>query len=156
MNYIYCFNNDFQKLIKEQVINMSIGQLALFKAAVIDLKAIGDNNKGSFKTIPKTIDEFINLKNNRSFQSLNLYYVKRYRKLVEKLQDLKESIISLENCKIYDTVLTNTTESVCLTGLNNGLIMFWSFFLLLIGVVGIGFVFWRNELMIKFLKEKKD
>jgi hypothetical protein len=62
VEYIHCYDFDFQKMVREQIVNMSVAQLALFKAAVLDIKELNSNYKQEAAKVPANVSEFIMMK----------------------------------------------------------------------------------------------
>jgi hypothetical protein len=55
-------DNRDQKMVREQIVNMSVAQLALFKAAVLDIKELNSNYKQEAAKVPANVSEFIKMK----------------------------------------------------------------------------------------------
>jgi len=129
----------------------------LFKAAILDMKAVDSLKFNKYiKKIPRNIREFISMKKNLESIKDDLYYACKYRRIIEKLQDYKESISKISECKIFNKTLEKARENLCDSGIKKGLIMFWALISITLGAFILTVLLLRNELAVKYLNDKKN
>jgi hypothetical protein len=79
----------------------------------------------------------------------------RYRKIIERLQDYKQNIFTINNCGELGPLLTDVKRNICQVSLTNGLIMFWAAGLVFLGALVLAVGYFRNESKIKLIIERK-
>lgn len=161
--YLHCFDLKFQERIREQIVNINTGQLALYKSCVFDIKEANAKMQKPDAgqaienpiSIPTNVKGLIDLKKDIENQPDDLYYCIRHRNLIEKLQEWKKTVIKIPDCNNYGTFYSAARRLYCYEGLPNGIIMFYASFVLFIGCLFLLGAYFRNEIMIKFTRDRK-
>lgn len=157
--YLHCYNLNFQQEIKQQIINIGVVQLALYKSCKADIdefnkeaKKQDDTAKGTYKAqipSPKNVQDLLNLKSKIDSNSEDLYYCIKHRNAIQTLENLKQSVIRIPNCNSYGPFYTAARKDFCYNGLPNGITMYWSCFWMFIGLVFIILAFFKGEMALK-------
>lgn len=148
--YFGCYDVSATKAIKQQIIDIGVAQLALFKAVKLDIKALSATIKASTKvTDPKNVDALL-----AQASAINLLgdkndYTKKYTKAIKELQDVKASIWNLPYCYSLTENFDRARRDLCYIPLRNGIRMLWMNIIVMIGLLFMAWVFLNAEIRIK-------
>jgi hypothetical protein len=148
--YFGCYNVDHGRAIKQQIIDIGVAQLALFKSVKLDIAAISPSIKASTKiTEPKNVDALLAQANAINTLGIESSYTKRYVRAIKELQDVKASIWDLPYCQSLTPNFDRARRDLCYIPLKNGIRMFWMNILVIIGLLFLAWVFLNAEIRIK-------
>jgi len=91
--YLDCYDFEFQKRIKQQLINLGVVQLALFKSCKGDIlqynkeKKLASSSLDSAIPVPNNVKELLDLKPKLDAHPDDLYYCIRHRFVIQEVQN---------------------------------------------------------------------
>lgn len=149
-HYFGCYDVVASRAIKQQIIDIGIAQLALFKAAKMDIAALTPEMKKATKIFdPKDVTEL--LSQSASIGNLgdaNLY-TKRYVRVIKELQTVKTGIWELPYCESMTPAFDMARRALCFVPLRNGMRMFWMLIVVCVGMLILAWAFLNAEIRIK-------
>lgn len=148
--YFGCYNVGHGRAIKQQIIDIGVAQLALFKAVKLDIAALSASIKASTKiTDPKNVDALMAQAAAINTLGSSNEYTKKYVTAIKGLQDVKTTIWDLPYCQSLSPNFDRARRDLCYIPLKNGVRMFWMNNLVIIGLLFLAWVFLNSEMRIK-------
>jgi len=151
LNYYFgCYDVGATTAVKQQIIDIGVAQLSLFKAAKMDIAALTPSIKAATKIKdPKNVDDLISQISAIDTLGEANSYTKRYVKSIKALQEVKESIWDLPYCESMTLNFDKARKDLCYIPLRNGVRMFWSMITVCAGLLFLAWVFLNSEIRIK-------
>jgi len=148
--YFGCYDIGATIAIKQQLMNIGVAELALFKASKLDIASIDPEVAKNAKiSNPKNIKALLAQEASISTLGDKFYYTKKYVHIIRKLEIIRKNISVLPYCQSLEDAFDHARKSLCIIPLNNGIVMFWSNIMVCIGFFFFAWVFLNAELSIK-------
>lgn len=145
--YIHCYDYHFQEQVKKQMVEIQIGQSALFKNTKIILE--NDFTKEEREqfgfNIPRNIPELQSMKFLLYQPEERLEDPRNYLDMIEFLNDIKAKVGGIPNCVILNPWYDNAKRSICNFGQENGLVIIGSQWCVIIGSILCIFASYHSE-----------
>lgn len=153
--YLHCYNFDFNEMVRTQILNMDVAQLALFKASKIVLGDLSDTlaSNSKINKVPLGVPELIANKGNYMKLPDEQHFVIKYIQKIEAINALKRKLVLLPNCIELTPWFDTFMQNVCLDSINYGIELYWLVIAIFAGTVLLAWGFLKTEILNKQIRD---